>query len=79
MAELITKVDGLENTLGPGQGGLDGVVQVGKLAQGLDEVLPVVDEGRDDAHADQALQRQPAAEPRQDDHEEVAQHIRQRH
>ena len=72
-------VDDLEDPLGAGQGGLDGVVHVGKLLERADEALAVGDEGGDHADADQPAQRQLAAQAGQNDDEEIAQDVGERH
>jgi len=51
-------IDHLEDAFRSGQGGLDGVIQIGQLAQRVGEVLPVTDEGGDESHADQVAQGQ---------------------
>ncbi len=72
-------VEDLEDALGSGQSSLERVVEVGDLPQRLHEVLTVVHERRDDADADQPVEREPSTEPDEDDHEEVPEHGRERH
>ncbi len=49
------------------------------LAQGVDEVAGVADEGDNRAHGNQASQCQPAAQPGQDDDKEIAKLVGERH
>ena len=77
--ELGRPIHGLEDPLRPGQGCLNRVVEIRQLAERIDEVLTVVDEGGDDTHGDEAAQGQPPTQARQDDHEQVSEDGRERH
>ena len=73
------RVDDLEDALGACQRALQHVVEVRERAERLHEVLPVVDERRDDPDGDEALEREPPAEACEHDHEEVSEHAGERH
>ncbi len=73
------RIDHFEDTLGACQGGLDGIVHVRQLAQRLDEVLGIGNEGRDHPDGHETLQCEVAPQAHQHNDKEVAQHPGERH
>ena len=79
VVRLRRRVEELEHALGAGQRGLERVVEIRERPERLHEVLPVVDERRDDADAHEPLEREPAAQAREHDDEQVPEHRGQGH
>ncbi len=73
------RVNHLEDPLRTRQSSLDGVIDIGELAQGRDESVGVADKGGDNAHGHESAQGQPSAQSCQNDDKQIAKLVGERH
>ena len=69
-------IDNFEDAFRTRQRGLDRVVHVCQLSQGLDEILGICDESRDHANRHKILSAKYPPRPAKHDDEEIAEHLR---